>query len=171
MGKIPGDLASALASISGDAFDRLTAVDSARKVEDRLVEDLWLELRRSAYPNLILQRRGDDEAGDLVARGEFVAEFKLCYRGEHAYAGERSWRGSARHDLDRLRALRVPHRIFVQVISFGPTGQYLVHRSCGCADEDACLAAWAQVFAAEGLTAPIVARRGIMTMLMFEVRT
>lgn len=162
-------LASALAAVSDDAFARLTAIDAARKVEDRLVEDLWLELRRSTYPGLLLQRRGGGEPGDLVLPGRFVIEFKMAYRGEHVYQGNLSWRGSAREDLARLRALAVPHRIFTQILSFGPSGQYPRMRVCACRDDAACLSRWEVAFASEGLGMPAVARRGIMTLLIFEV--
>jgi hypothetical protein len=169
MPDVRNEIASALSAITADAFERLAGVDAARKVEDRLVEDLWLELRRSAYPTILLQRRGGTEPGDLVCPGVFIAEFKLAYRGEHGYPGDLSWRGSARHDLARLRALSVPTRVFVQILSFGPSGQYQRFRGCACADDETCLAAWASAFEVEGISNPLVARRGFVTMLLFEV--
>lgn len=162
-------IASALAAISADAFERLTNVDSARKVEDRLVEDIWIELRHSAYPGVLLQRRGGDEPGDLVAPGHFVCEFKLAYRGEHGYQGILSWRGSAREDVGRLRSLSVPHRVFIQILSFGPTGQYQRHRGCACVNSASCLLEWERAFEVEGLRRPAVVRRGIIALLMFDI--
>ena len=166
---IRDQLGSALHAISADAFDRLLLVDAARKVEDRLVEDLWIELRTSAFPSLWLQLRGGQFHADLACPGLFANEFKLAYRGEHSYPGNGSWRASAREDVAKLRLVDVPHRLFTQIVSFGPSGKYQKHRSCACSDRAACIAAWTHALGIEGLIAPRIFSRGIFTLLMFEV--
>jgi hypothetical protein len=151
----------------GAAFSRIdlsavAVLQSYGKVEDRLRDDLLLELRRGGLP----VTKGGPRRFDLYVPGEWAFELKMMYFGDHAFG----LRGT-RLDVAKLRgAADGMTQVLASVVSWHAGEIYPNARRClHGSDRASCAHHWMDLLTEIAGEPPTMHAREDLTLFLAEI--
>lgn len=137
-------------------------LQSDGKVEDRLRDDLMLEMRRNGWP----VTKGGPNRFDLYVEGAWVFELKMMYSGDHIYG----MRGS-RADVEKLRTKAAGMtKLLATIVSWHEGNIYPRSRRCEHGtDRAACIRHWSELITQISGKVPVAYQREDLVLFLVEL--